>query len=278
MSVAIDLETSTLHKEKTLRVILSQLGKVAVCFSGGIDSSVLLLEAIDVLGEANVLAVMARSPLVIDDDIKFANDLIQSRPAMKKLFFDRGEMEYSEFLTNDEKRCYYCKQIFFKKAKSLIEKHNFEHVLDGTNSDDVNDYRPGMLASSENGIRSPLKEAHLRKNEIRILAKKLGISDTERQSSSCYATRIPYYEPITFQRIDMISRGESFLKSIGFKTVRLRYHGDLAKIEIDENDFALIMNKKTRDEICVYMKSIGFAYTSLDIAGYRKGSMNETLK
>ncbi len=263
-------------KEKALKMILKQLGHVAVCFSGGLDSMLLLIEACKILGSDNVVAITGVSPIVIERDITNA-EKITSKYGIKHIIIARDEMENVNFIKNDEKRCYYCKKAFFEKIKKVASENGFNKIIDGTNFDDLSDYRPGHKALKEFSIISPLKDAKMGKSDIHAVLEKMGISSSNMISGSCLATRIPYFEPITYHRIELIGKAEDFLHKKGFKNARARFHDSLVKIEVDEKDILSIMDKSMRLEINAYMKSIGFTWTSIDVLGYRIGSMNEDL-
>ncbi len=261
-------------KEQALITRLQSFAKVAVCFSGGVDSSFLLIKAVEVLGKENVLAITGFSPVVSASDASCVKQII-TKYAISFITIDKNEMEDTNFLRNDEKRCYYCKRLFFEQVTKVAKENGFINVLDGTNVDDEGKYRPGLKALEEFFIASPLKDARLRKAEIRYLAKKIGLANHDDVSESCYATRIPYHEAITYERLEKISRAEIFLHEKGFMCVRARYHDDLVKIEVEPKDIPRITEKNMALEINNYMKSIGFMWTSVDIIGYRSGSMDE---
>ncbi|MBE6831790.1 MAG: ATP-dependent sacrificial sulfur transferase LarE, partial [Ruminococcaceae bacterium] len=187
------------------------------------------------------------------------------------------ELNIDGFSKNPTNRCYLCKSELFSKIKAIAQTKGIENVIEGSNSDDNGDYRPGLMAVAELGIKSPLREAGLTKAEIRQLSKKLGLPTWNKQSFACLSSRFPYGEDITPDRLRMIDQAEQYLLDLGFHQVRVRFHGNLARIETDENGFAAMLDGKTRDKIDSRFKEIGFTYIALDIKGYRTGSMNETL-
>jgi uncharacterized protein len=190
---------------------------------------------------------------------------------------DSEELDIEGFSQNPLNRCYLCKSELFTKIKDIAEQKGIENVIEGSNSDDSGDYRPGLQAVSELGIKSPLRQAGLTKSDIRQLSKEMGLKTWNKQSFACLSSRFPYGESITPERLRMIDDAEQYLLDAGFHQVRVRFHGNLARIETDEAGFAIILEKAAREKIHAQLKKIGFTYVSLDLKGYRTGSMNETL-
>lgn len=264
------------EKYKELKEYIESLGSVAVAFSSGVDSTFLLKVAHDVLGE-KAIAITARSCSFPERELNEAIAFAKDNGIMHKIV-DSEEMEIEGFSQNPVNRCYLCKRELFSKMKDLAEKNGFQEVVEGSNMDDLGDYRPGLTAIRELGIKSPLRHAELTKAEIRQLSKELGLPTWEKQSFACLSSRFPYGQTITPEKLKMVDEAEQLLLDLGFRQVRVRHHETLARIEISEEQFEKIMEKQVRDQIYDRLKEIGFAYVSLDMAGYRTGSMNETLE
>ena len=253
---------------------LKEKGKICIAFSGGVDSTFLLKVAQNVLGE-NVLAITVRSSMYPDRELKESKEFCKSLK-IKHIFLDANEYSVPEFVGNSKNRCYFCKKGIFSKVKEIAQKEGFDIVADGSNLDDEGDYRPGIKALKELGIISPLKEAGLTKNEIRELSKELGLSTWDKPSMACLASRIPYGSVITREKLKKIEIAEEFLLSNNFKQFRVRYYDDLAKIEVLKEDIPKVL--QLSEVIIAKFKEIGFNYITLDLEGYRTGSMNETLR
>jgi len=262
-------------KHKKLREILNSFGSLLVAYSGGVDSSLLLKVAHDVLGR-NVLAVIARSETYTKEEgqaaIKFAKKL-----GVKYQIIKTDEFSDEHFLSNPTERCYYCKKELFSKLRDIAKKEGIRYVADGSNVSDLSDYRPGNNASKEFGIKSPLREAGLTKEDIRQLSRELKLPTWNKPSLACLASRIPYGTRITKEILKKIEKGEKYLRSLGLKQVRVRHHGNLARIEVDKCDIASLVDNGTADKIDKKFKSLGYNYVTIDVAGYRTGSLNEVL-
>jgi pyridinium-3,5-biscarboxylic acid mononucleotide sulfurtransferase len=254
--------------------ILHGLGRVAVAFSGGVDSSFLLRAAVDCLGAPNVLAVTVASPVHPSWEREEAESLGRSL-GVEHLIVESNELEIDEFAANPPERCYICKFGRFTELTRLARVHGFSTVLDGSNADDVNDYRPGQRAADELGVSSPLREAGLSKADVRSLSRLLGLPTWDRPSRACLASRFPYGERITREGLRQVDEAESFLLQMGVRQLRVRHHGDLARIELAPEDFGVAMSQ--REKLVTRLKELGFTYITLDLAGFRSGSMNEVL-
>lgn len=263
------------NKLYDLRRILRDLRNVLVAFSGGVDSTFLLKCAVDTLGAENVVAVTAVSEIFPPEDLTESTMLARDL-GVKHMVIMSSEMENADFIDNTPDRCYVCKKGRFIKMLEILEQQGLSYIVDGSNMDDRGDYRPGERALAELGIRSPLREARLYKSEIRQLSRNMGLPTWDRPSKACLATRIPYGTRITKDRIRMVREAERALQCFGFTQLRVRYHGDLANIEVPQNELGDVL--KYRADIVELIKKAGFTYVSLDLEGFRSGSLNEVLK
>lgn len=264
------------EKFADLKKYIKGLGSVAVAFSSGVDSTFLLRTAHDVLGE-RVIAVTARSCSFPERELNEAMEFTKKN-GITHLVVDSEELEIEGFSQNPLNRCYLCKHELFSKMKDIALKNGYKEVVEGSNMDDMGDYRPGLDAIRELGIKSPLRHARLSKEEIRKLSREMGLPTWEKQSFACLSSRFPYGHSITPEKLKMVDKAEQLLLDLGFHQVRVRHHDTLARIEVAEHQLEKIMKKEIRDQIYQSLKEIGFTYVSLDIAGYRTGSMNETIK
>ncbi|MDF2656314.1 MAG: hypothetical protein K0R19_2788 [Bacillota bacterium] len=263
------------EKYNILKDYLKSLGSVAVAFSSGVDSTFLLKVAHDVLGDQAV-AVTARSCSFPERELKEA-EAFTSANGIRHLIVDSEELDIDGFSQNPVNRCYLCKHELFSKMQGIAEENGIKEVVEGSNMDDNGDYRPGLTAVQELGVKSPLRYAELSKSEIRELSKELNLPTWEKQSFACLSSRFPYGETISPEKLKMVDEAEQLLLDLGFRQVRVRHHGTLARIEITEDQFEKIMTGEIRNLINSRLKEIGFTYISLDLGGYRTGSMNETL-
>ena len=270
-----EISIETEMKLEKLRDILREMGKVLLAFSGGVDSTFLLRVAHDVLGE-NVLAVIASSVTYPESEKDEAIRLAQGLNIRYKVIHT-CEIENPDFAGNSPERCYFCKQELFSKLNDIAKAEGIPYVLDGSNYEDTTDYRPGMRAAEELGIRSPLKEVQLIKNEIRQLSKAFKLSTWDKPSFACLASRFPYYTKVDAQSLEQVGRAEEYLRTLGFTQIRVRHHGQVARIEIVPEEFSKIMEEKIRETIIEHFKKFGYVYIAVDLAGYRTGSMNEPL-
>lgn len=260
-------------KYEKLQEILGAMGKVLVAYSGGVDSTFLLKVAWDVLGN-NALGVMGISETVPHDQIVEARELAVNM-GVPFLTVTTEELHKEEFASNPVNRCFYCKSELFNKLWQVANERNIMYVLDGCNADDTKDYRPGMAAGSALNVRSPLQEAGMTKDDIRVLSRQLGLTTWDKPASPCLSSRFPYGIRITGNSLDKVEKAEKYLKSLGFNQVRARYHENILRIEVELDSIPRIL--EFREQIVSYLNSIGFRYVTLDLAGYRMGSLNEML-
>ena len=263
------------EKLKNLRKILSEMGSALIAYSGGADSTFLLKVAREEL-EDKVTAVTVKSEIHHLGEVTDAKMMAQKFKS-KHLFTDIDILSNKEFVNNPPERCYICKKEIFRRIKEIAKELNLSFVADGSNYDDLDDYRPGMKAVRELEIRSPLQEALLTKDDIRFLSKEMDLPTWNKPSNSCLATRIPYEDEITLEKLKRIEKAEGFFHNLGIKQVRVRHYNNLAKIEVGKKDLLFLMEEDLRKKIIDKLKQLGFIYIALDLQGYRSGSMNEEL-
>ena len=264
------------EKYERLKANLASLESVAVAFSGGVDSTFLLKTANDVLGD-KAIAFTATSASFPQRELDEARKFCQ-REGIRQIICESEELSIEGFRQNPKNRCYLCKKELFQKFRKIAEEQGILHVVEGSNMDDNGDYRPGLQAVAELSIESPLRKVGLWKEEIRVLSRELGLPTWEKPSFACLASRFPYGETITRDKLSMVEKAEDFLLKKGFRLVRVRIHGTLARIELLPEEFPKVFVGGLREEILHAFKSYGFIYVSLDLAGYRTGSMNEVLR
>jgi pyridinium-3,5-biscarboxylic acid mononucleotide sulfurtransferase len=257
-----------------LQQMLRGIGSCVIAYSGGVDSTFLCKVAYDVLGK-NVLAVTAASSTYPQRELSEAKRLAKTI-GIAHIVIRSEELNIKNFTENPPDRCYYCKKTLFKKLRQLAKDHEFSKVLDGSNADDMFDYRPGGKACKELGVLSPLKDAGLTKADIRALSRSMHLPTAEKPASACLASRIPYGTKITKDRLKQVESAEQFLRLLGIRQCRVRYHDEVARIEVSKDDFSVVVNQSQR--IIKQFKKIGFTYVALDLEGYRTGSLNEVLK
>lgn len=264
------------EKHRELTEIFRSMGRVLVAYSGGVDSTLLLKVARDSLGSENVLAATALSPLYPEREVTGAKRIAESL-GVRHVFIESNELKIKGFSNNPPNRCYLCKRELFEKLCALAKKERIRFVVEGSTVDDESDHRPGRLAVQELGIRSPLKEAQFTKVEIRALSKALGLPTWDKPSFACLASRFPYGEEITAEALKRVGEAEDFLFSLGFKQVRVRHYGPLARIEVLKEEMGRLNDGPLRDAVVNQLKKIGYHYVTLDLQGFRSGSMNEVL-
>ena len=263
------------NKKEKLISILKKYDDLVVAFSGGVDSTFLLYMANKVV-KGKVIAVTAHSSIHSESEIEFAQKLAK-RLNIKHLMIRSREMNLPDFVANTKEKCYFCKKMLAQDLNKLASELGVTHIAHGANLDDLDDYRPGFKAAVEMGMIAPLLDAKMTKNDIRLLSKEMGLETWNKPSMACLASRIPYGVPIIDETLNKIDRAERFIINLGFNTCRVRYHHEVARIELDPKDFNKIFDDKIRIAIINKFKEIGFSYLSIDLEGYVQGSMNRSL-
>jgi len=268
------IPAATEEKFARLKHLLRECGSVVIAFSGGVDSTFLLKVALEVLGTDRVLALTATSPTYPQFEFAEACQLARDFGA-RQLVLESNELEIPGFAQNDRSRCYHCKRELFDLCREKARELGYAAILDGSNRDDLQDFRPGRRAAEELQVRSPLLEAGLTKQDIRSLSRRYGLPTADKQAFACLSSRFPYGTEITAERLAQIDRCETFLRLQGFRTYRVRYHGDIARIEVAPGEIERFFDPDLRQAVSDEFKRAGFTYIALDLQGYRTGSMNE---
>ena len=263
------------EKLSKLKEIVSELKSVVVAFSGGVDSTLVAKVYYDILKD-NAMAVTARSETYPDFEFKEAQKLAKEI-GIKHLVIDTSELAIEGFADNPPDRCYLCKTELFEKLKVIAKQYDFLNVADGANLDDTQEFRPGLKASKELNVKSPLKESGMTKKDIREVSRMLNLPNWNKPAYACMSSRFPYGQSITEEKLRMVSEAEKYLRNLGLVQFRVRHHETIARIEALPEDIHILANSPTREELLCKFKEIGFTYVTLDLEGYRSGSMNEVL-
>jgi len=264
-------------KRDRLYAIVEELGSVAVAYSGGVDSTYLLAACLEVLGPGQVLAVTADSPTYPAGERAEAQEVARQLGARWRILHTR-ELDDPRFAGNPPDRCYYCKAELFEEIWAIARQEGLQNVVYGATLDDLGDYRPGMRAAREWGARAPLLEAGLGKSEVRELSRRMGLPTWDKPALACLASRFPYGMTITAARLRQVSAAEDFLRrELGLRQLRVRHHDAVARLEVEPEDMARFVEENTRQRVVAALKELGYTYVTLDLAGFRSGSMNEAL-
>jgi uncharacterized protein len=267
---------TTREKLQKLKDDLGKMGSAAIAFSGGVDSTFLAKMAREVLGQGALAFTAVSSSFPARE--KAESRALAKQIGIRQVFFTSEEVDIPQFQNNPPDRCYYCKKELFSKLIQKARKAGIETVLDGSNADDTGDFRPGLKALEEMHIVSPLKEAGLTKAEIRILSKSMGLPTWDKPAFACLSSRFQYGDTITVKKLSRVEKAEDFLKTEGFKVLRIRDHGAMVRIETAQEEMDRFVDPDFRNRVVDKLKSLGYTFVSLDLEGYRTGSMNEALK
>src|SRR5436190_14493580 len=268
---AIDVETRA--KYEHLQTILRDMESVLVAYSGGVDSALLLKVAYDVLG-TRAMGVIASSPAYAAEETEEAL-AVAEQMGIPVMTLETHELEDERYVANDVNRCYFCKTELFTQLQPLAKQHNLRHIAYGVNKDDDGDFRPGQRAAREFNVRGPLKEAGMGKREIRAVARLLGVPIWDKPAMACYSSRIPYGSKVDVTSLQMIYKAEKLLRDLGFRQLRVRHHDKIARIEVERSELPRLIDEEISQQVTRGLRAIGYLYVTVDLQGYRTGSMNE---
>ncbi|HET9016760.1 MAG TPA: ATP-dependent sacrificial sulfur transferase LarE [Thermomicrobiaceae bacterium] len=260
-------------KYDELRGLMASLGSVVVAYSAGVDSTLVLRVARDVLGD-RVVAATGLSDTYPEEEMAEARALA-AELGVRHVMVRTEELTDPRYAMNSHQRCFFCKQELYGKLREVADEHGLEHIVDGTNADDLGDHRPGLRAARERGVRSPLQEVGFTKEEIRALSSELGLRTWDKPAFACLSSRFPYGTPITLTALRQVADGERAMRRLGFRGFRVRHHDTVARLEVDVADFNRVLEH--HDEIVAALQAVGYRYVALDLQGYRRGSLNEVL-
>ena len=262
-------------KMDSLRSILGDMGAVIIAYSGGVDSAFLAAAANDVLGR-DALAVTAKSPSLAPSELREAVALAE-RLGLNHRVIETREVEREDYAANNPNRCFFCKDELYTYLAAFAQDEGYAHIANGTNVDDLGDFRPGLNAAKQYGVRSPMVEADLSKSEIRTLSLGMDLPTWDKPAQACLSSRIPYGTPVTVEALERIAKAEEFLHDLGIRQLRVRHHDTVARIEVEPADFPALTQDDVRAKVTDYFRSIGYSYVALDLSGFRSGSLNEVL-
>ncbi len=265
------MEKNISNKRRQLESIFEQMGSVAVALSGGVDSGLVAKVAYGCLGDS-AIALTAVSPSLASQEQREVTSLVE-QIGIRHQFLDSHETEDPRYQANASNRCYFCKTNVYQELINYARDKGFPYIVDGTNADDVGDHRPGRRAAQEHGVRSPLQEAAIGKEEVRTLARELGLAIWNKPAAACLASRIPYGSEVTHEKLSQVEEAEALLATLGLRQFRVRHHGQVARLEVEQDDLALVL--ENRKLITRQLKDIGFVFVAVDLDGFRSGSMNE---
>lgn len=269
-------DNALMEKLERVREVLDELQSVAVAFSAGADSTFVLKVALDVLGRNRVAAVTGRSDSLARAEFEQARDIAE-RLGAEHVVLRTDEFQNPAYLRNPINRCFHCKTTLYAHMRRFMEERGFKTIVNGINVDDLGDFRPGIEAAREHGVRSPAAEAGLTKADIRALSRKLGLPTHDKPASPCLSSRVPYGEPVTPEKLRMIEDGEAFLRDMGVPQCRVRHHGRIARIEVPTEFIPWLADPEHAGRVDHYFRTLGFQYVSVDLKGFRSGSLNEVI-